>query len=80
MNLNRERLVLLADIRDGNVAISPKGHYYRLAPTGPNGRTVQQRIAKRKLDELVDAELVSAIPLELTDAGQRALYLAGGGR
>jgi hypothetical protein len=80
MNLNRERLGLLADIRDGKVEISPKGYVFRVARTGPNGRPAQQRVAAAKLDQLRDAELVHPTLLELTDAGERALLLAGGAR
>lgn len=75
MTLNRERLALLTDIRDGRVHVSAtSGFLFRRVRGGQNRRV------DRTVRELRAAELVHADLLELTAAGERALELAGGGR
>lgn len=74
LNLNRERVTLLADINAGKVYVSLGGKLMRRVRGGQN-RRVDAKVRELRAAELVDPEL-----LELTDTGVRALEIAGGGR
>lgn len=67
LNLNRDRLALLRDLRDGRVIPAENGRHLRRV----NGR---QKISvnMRHLGDLREAGLVDPDGLNLTDAGREA--------